>query len=135
VSSFSHEAREALLGYPWPGNIRELENVVERCMLFTDGSVVELDHLPPELRGAQGALTSSVSAAPLGGDACSTPLPLDAGLKETVREATAKLERELIVRALEQNGGNVTRTARLLKISRKGLQTKMKELGLRGADR
>ena len=49
----------------------------------------------------------------------------------TVKEATAKLERELIVRALDQTKGNVTHAARLLKISRKSLQTKMKELGLR----
>ena len=48
-----------------------------------------------------------------------------------MREATARIERELIERALRQTGGNVTHTARLLKISRKSLQTKMKELGLR----
>jgi DNA-binding NtrC family response regulator len=52
-------------------------------------------------------------------------------LKELVREAAAKVEKDLIVRALQQTGGNVTHTARLLKISRKSLQTKMKELGLR----
>jgi len=48
-----------------------------------------------------------------------------------VKQATAKLEKQLIERALEQTGGNVTHAARLLKISRKSLQTKMKELGLR----
>ena len=57
----------------------------------------------------------------------------EGGLKEQVRLAAAKVERELIVRALHQTGGNVTHTARLLKISRKSLQTKMKELGLREA--
>jgi DNA-binding NtrC family response regulator len=55
----------------------------------------------------------------------------DVGLKATVREVTARLEKELIERALKRTGGNVTHTARLLKISRKSLQTKMKELGLR----
>ena len=50
---------------------------------------------------------------------------------EAVREATAKLERELIVRALDQTDWNVTHAAKVLKISRKSLQTKMKELGLR----
>jgi DNA-binding NtrC family response regulator len=54
-------------------------------------------------------------------------------LKEKVREAAARIERDLIVRALEQTAGNVTHAARLLKISRKSLQTKMKELGLRDA--
>ena len=53
------------------------------------------------------------------------------GLKAQVREATAKLERELIVKALAQTSTNVTQAARLLKISRKSLQIKMKELGLR----
>jgi DNA-binding NtrC family response regulator len=53
------------------------------------------------------------------------------GLKEQVKAAMNRLERELIQRALDQTAGNVTHAARLLKISRKGLQLKMKELGLR----
>jgi DNA-binding NtrC family response regulator len=53
------------------------------------------------------------------------------GLKEQVRAARTRIERELIVRALEQTSYNVTHAARILKISRKGLQLKMKELGLR----
>jgi DNA-binding NtrC family response regulator len=53
------------------------------------------------------------------------------GLKEKVKAATSRIERELIVRALDQTSNNVTHAARLLKISRKGLQLKMKELGLR----
>jgi DNA-binding NtrC family response regulator len=62
------------------------------------------------------------------------PAPSDApsdGLKEQVKAAMSRLERDLIVRALHQTQGNVTHAARLLKISRKGLQLKMKELGLR----
>ena len=56
------------------------------------------------------------------------------GLKEQVKAAMSRLERELIQRALDQTAGNVTHAARLLKISRKGLQLKMKELGLRERD-
>jgi DNA-binding NtrC family response regulator len=52
-------------------------------------------------------------------------------MKEIVRQATAELERDLIVRALDDTHGNVTHAARKLKISRKSLQLKMKELGLR----
>ena len=55
----------------------------------------------------------------------------EGGLKEHVKVAMSRLERELVGRALQQTGGNVTHAARLLKISRKGLQLKMKELGLR----
>jgi DNA-binding NtrC family response regulator len=52
-------------------------------------------------------------------------------LKDIVRAETSRVERELIVKALEETGGNVTQAARLLKISRKSLQMKMKEFGLR----
>jgi DNA-binding NtrC family response regulator len=55
-------------------------------------------------------------------------------MKEIVRQAQAELERELITRALEETGGNVTRAAKRLQISRKSLQVKMKELGLRDAE-
>jgi DNA-binding NtrC family response regulator len=53
------------------------------------------------------------------------------GLKDIVRMKAAELERDLIVKKLDETGGNVTRAARLLQISRKSLQTKMKEFGLR----
>jgi DNA-binding NtrC family response regulator len=56
-------------------------------------------------------------------------------LKDIVRAETSRVERELIVKALEETGGNVTQAARLLKISRKSLQMKMKELGLRERDK
>jgi len=121
-------ATEKFLAYGWPGNIRELENVIERCLLFTDGDHIEIGDLPEELRGGfsrAAVRPMSESHAP-----ASTPQETP-GLKEAVREATSRVERELIVKALEQTGGNVTHTARLLKISRKSLQTKMKELGLR----
>ncbi len=116
-----------LLVYPWPGNIRELENVVERAVLFCDGLELRESDLPGELREAAAL---SVSTTPLP-PAANEPSALVDGLKEQVKAAMSRLERELIVRALEQTGGNVTHAARLLKISRKGLQLKMKELGLR----
>ncbi|MCP4599584.1 MAG: hypothetical protein GY847_03430 [Proteobacteria bacterium] len=59
------------------------------------------------------------------------PEEIGGGLKDKVKAATANLERQRINKALEQTGRNVTRAARLLKINRKSLQTKMKEFGLR----
>jgi two-component system, NtrC family, response regulator AtoC len=118
TSAFSDEARDALVNYSWPGNIRELENVIERCVLLSDSDVIELGNLPLELRSvAQEEVQEDDNE--------------HGGLKDKVREATARLERDLIVKALAQTGNNVTQTARLLKISRKSLQIKMKELGLR----
>jgi nitrogen regulation protein NR(I) len=126
------EALEAMMAYGWPGNIRELENVVERTVLLTEGNTIRARDLPPEIQRALGRAAGGGAAAvdvaeseeDVVGDA-------HGGLKEQVREATARLEKELIVRALAQTGGNVTQAARLLKISRKSLQIKMKELGLR----
>jgi two-component system response regulator AtoC len=128
-------ALEKLAAYAWPGNIRELENVVERAVLFADGSTIREQDLPEEVRTAPAATSqraSDPSSAPSsdpGGD--EEGGASSDGLKERVKAAMSRLERDLIERALQQTQGNVTHAARLLKISRKGLQLKMKELGLR----
>jgi DNA-binding NtrC family response regulator len=103
---------------------------MERSVLFADGPLIQASALPDSLR-ERGAQTSPPIAAvgPLG----SIAAPSGASMKEIVRQAQAELERELIARALDETGGNVTRAAKRLQISRKSLQVKMKELGLRGA--
>lgn len=124
VEGISPEALDVLSRYPWPGNIRELENVVERTLLFADGATIEADGLPPDLRESSG----TIPPMPI------PPIHLPAGetgLKDVVRETTSRLEREYISRALEETGSNVTQAAKLLKISRKSLQNKMKQFGLR----
>ena len=121
MKGLDQQALDAVTRYGWPGNIRELENVIERCVLFADGDVIGLADLPEEI-------TSRPSSPP----SVTTPgAGADISLKDIVKQATAELERDLIMQALDQTGGNVTRAARLLKISRKSLQIKMKELGLR----
>jgi two-component system response regulator AtoC len=130
VTGIEPEALSVLLDHPWPGNIRELENVIERAVLFCDGEQLRPRDLPSELhRTPEPPLAAPTAKQP----APQSPTASD-GLKEQVKAAMSRLERELIVKALEQTGGNVTHAARLLKISRKGLQLKMKELGLRERD-
>jgi DNA-binding NtrC family response regulator len=132
ASSIAPEARDALVNYAWPGNIRELENVIERCVLLSDGDVIQLQNLPPEVRAAlSGSPVSSPPGPVSDDDEGDGDGAASGGLKEQVREATARLEKDLIVKALTQTGQNVTQAAKLLKISRKSLQIKMKELGLR----
>jgi two-component system, NtrC family, response regulator AtoC len=117
VRRVAPDAMAALLEHPWPGNIRELENLMERTVLLSESDTIHLDELPSLRRG-----TPAVSGSE----------DLDAmGLKEYVRVHTAKLERVRIRRVLEAEDGNVTRAARRLGISRKSLQTKMKDYGLR----
>jgi len=105
------EALEALVGYAWPGNVRELESVVERTLLLADGDVVRLDDLPPavRMRGGAGAPGLPIEIPDDG-------LDLDG------------LERSLILRALDKCGGNVTRAARLLGLSRRTLQYRLEKI-------
>jgi DNA-binding NtrC family response regulator len=104
---------------------------MERSVLFADGPRIEASALPDTLRERGAAAPVPIAAVgPLGAIAA----PSGASMKEIVRQAQAELERELITRALEETGGNVTRAAKRLQISRKSLPVKMKELGLRDAE-
>jgi len=163
VTGIAPEAVQRLAIYNWPGNIRELENVMERTILFCEGPEIRLENLPPELlhlgptalaedsgrvtgpgMAAVGATAPGLPGAagpasptpmslpsPLGSTPAAAPPSAASSLKEAVRAETERVERELIQRALDETGGNVTQAARKLKISRKSLQTKMKEFGLR----
>jgi DNA-binding NtrC family response regulator len=131
VTSIAPDAIERLVAHSWPGNIRELENLMERTVLFCEEPQIRVSDLPPEI--SQLAPLPAPVAAPGEAAAALTAAGLAAGsLKEAVRAQTERVERELIQRALDETGGNVTQAARKLKISRKSLQTKMKEFGLRG---
>jgi len=136
VQGVESDALEALSAYHWRGNIRELENVMERAVLFCDAPRLRIEDLPAEVRGVgEGSPLGAGGVADPWGDVApwaNMPLPrAEGGLKEHVKVAMTRLERDLVSRALAQTKGNVTHAARLLKISRKGLQLKMKELGLR----
>ncbi len=125
VTAIDPACLEILRAHSWPGNIRQLENVLERMVLMGDGQTLRVadlsdDLLPPSYRAG--------IAAPEGG------VPGEgARFKEIVRHQTQTLERELIEKALDETSGNVTRAAEKLGLSRKGLQLKMKELGLKRA--
>jgi DNA-binding NtrC family response regulator len=128
VRGLSEGAFARLTTYDWPGNIRELENVIERAVLFSEGDEVTADELPNALRGS----AEPHRREPEPPAEAPSPARLPVGpLKEIIRRHTHSLERDLIGRALEETGGNVTRAARRLEISRKSLQNKMKDFGLR----
>ena len=130
VTEVTDAGLSQLMGYHWPGNVRELENVLERTILFCDGPVIEAGDLPDEMRrdGVPGAVRPAAAGAV---PAAPVDTSFETSLKEIVRAETTRVERNLIVAALEETGGNVTHAAKRLKISRKSLQNKMKELDLR----
>ncbi len=139
ITGIAEDALAALEAHTWPGNIRELENVLERTILFTKGDRIERTDLQlglgPDLpRTVTNDVTNSsqpLPILPIGDDEDGDATETSGSLKDAVRVETARVERELIVKALDETGGNVTQAARLLKISRKSLQMKMKEFGLR----
>ena len=157
LDALAPDALERLRRHTWPGNIRELENLLERTVLFCDHPIIQVADLPDDLLGTTdhpAVPVAEASAAGTAGSAASegaaaTPetggvparegseapsQPVGGSLKEAVKAETVRVEREMIVRALDETGGNVTRAAKLLQISRKSLQIKMKELGLRRVD-
>ncbi len=124
IENISEEALMLLQAWPWPGNIRELENMMERVLLFADGPRIEAKDLPEGVRGGMQAVPSQPSGAV-------APAPGETPLKDFLKQKQAEIEKSFIVQALAKTEGNVTRAAKLLQISRKSLQTKMKEFGLR----
>jgi DNA-binding NtrC family response regulator len=103
-ATFGPEATERLLAYPWPGNVREVANVLERALLLARGQpAIAVEHLPGEFRARAGI-----------GDRRHTPMTLDA------------LEHQHIERSLRYHGGNRTRAAKELGISRATLINKIK---------
>jgi DNA-binding NtrC family response regulator len=107
-----------LMAYHWPGNVRQLENAIERAVAFTAGrSHIDVGDLPAEIQQAQEAALSSAVVLPEDG------VDLDAFI--------ANVERELIQRSLERTGGNKGQAARLLSLKRTTLVEKLKRLDRR----
>jgi DNA-binding NtrC family response regulator len=128
--SFSPEALKHLRSQRWPGNVRQLENFVERLVLLTDGSVIQLADVERELVEHPRFVTQStgssdrtdVDGASNGDGASSSALAL--------AEAVRRAETESLVRALSVSDGNRSAAARILRVSRATLYNKMKELGI-----
>ncbi|KAF0219001.1 MAG: two-component system NtrC family response regulator [Geobacteraceae bacterium] len=108
------DALKALMNYRWPGNIRELENCIERGMVLCEGETMELGCLPEKLRGAATGDRGPV-------------VPPDS---LSLKLAEELLEKDFIRRALEKTGGNRTHAARLLEISHRALLYKLKDYGM-----
>lgn len=114
--AISQEAIEKLVEYEWPGNIREMENIVEQMAVLCQGGVIGLEDIPLSLRKKIALGPAAEETAPLG----------HVSLDQAVRD----LERKLISQALDQSGHIQTRAARLLGISRRILKYKMDALGI-----
>jgi transcriptional regulator with PAS, ATPase and Fis domain len=114
---FDEHVLNALAQYAWPGNIRELKNVVERAVVLSKGQPIRIEHLPREMTDRSGE-----SPNPDDGTERMRPASID-GLKEEL----SALERERIERALAEAAGNQTKAAKILGISRRTLLKRLDE--------
>jgi two-component system, NtrC family, response regulator AtoC len=115
VRGIDDRAREALLGYPWPGNVRELSHVIERAVLWSREPILAVQHLSlPALSPAGGDGNREVPAA------------------EIPEGDLGQWERSMIERAMREAGGNQTKAAQRLGITRDTLRYRLKKFGLQG---
>ncbi len=136
VKSMSPEAMICLKDYNWPGNIRELENIVERCVVITEDDIIDADSLPPEIASYTPSSENDScvdntqpagSAAVSGGAAYTLQGAAASKTADSLSSAIDDREREVIVKALKENGGNKTKTALALGISRRSLHRKIQK--------
>ena len=111
------ESLDFLCGYEWPGNIRQLENMVERCMVMVPGDRIEVQDLPPEIRDEETQLKSAVDL-----------LPVELNLADTID----KLEAALVRRALARADFVQVKAADSLGLSKSLLQYKLRKYGITG---
>ncbi|GBD94347.1 transcriptional regulatory protein ZraR [bacterium BMS3Abin05] len=118
IQSVSQEALQMLFAYSWPGNIRELENVVYRAMLFADGSVIQPRHLPEEIQ-------EEVSRRKI--EVPQTKEELLQAKKNLKEQVIGELEKHFIENALQQNDWNISKTARSVGMDRRQLQNMIRK--------
>ncbi|MBI4961591.1 MAG: sigma-54-dependent Fis family transcriptional regulator [Desulfovibrio sp.] len=117
VQGFTSEAMDSLTGYEWPGNVRQLQNVVERCVVLASGELIGVEDLPAEVRDEETQYKSAVDL-----------LPVQINLGETLE----KIEAALVRRALARTDFVQVKAAEMLGVSKSLLQYKLKKYNIAG---
>ncbi|MGK9369350.1 sigma-54-dependent transcriptional regulator [Melioribacter sp. Ez-97] len=116
VKGVTKKALKLLYDYDWPGNVRELENTIERCIILTDGDLIDTDVLPPSI--TSGEVTASLPSNGILFDDNSPIIPLE------------KLKEEAIKHALKVTDGNIVEASKKLKIGRATLYRLMEKYNI-----
>ena len=114
VVGIESRALEALMNYKWYGNVRELENTIERAIVLTDRENIEMENLPLEIQHFQ----EEILLEPLAEE------------EYSIKKSSKFLEMNLIKKALKKTKGNHTHASKLLEISHRALLYKIKEYGI-----
>jgi two-component system response regulator AtoC len=118
IKRVAPEAMKVLMEHYWKGNVRELENCIERALVLTESDAVDLEALPDGMRVSPGQSESTHALPQITDDNLS------------IKQRTRALEIALILKALKKTSGNRTRAAKVLEISHRALLYKLKEYGL-----
>lgn len=121
TKALDYEAMEAMTRYPWPGNVRELKNLIERLVIMVPTKVIARSQLPLSITSLQSSTTAT-------GDPASHESSLAAA--DTFRQAREEFEKEFILRKLEENDWNVSRTAESIEMERSNLHRKIRGYGI-----
>ena len=113
LKKFSPEAVEAMIRYPWKGNVRELKNIIERLLIMTDKDAIDKKDLPDQVRG-EGQIS----------------LP-DAAKVQTLKDFRDLAEKDFILAKLEENNWNISQTAREIDTPRSNLYKKLEQYGIK----
>ncbi len=122
VRSIARDALQRMMDYHWPGNVRELRNAIEHAFVTVSGDTISLFDLPLEIRTSESAAASTTVPA---GKSKSQKPSLASELTPEQQQ-----DREAVVKALEETGGNKTAAAKLLGVSRVTMWKKAKKYGL-----
>ncbi|HWR38167.1 MAG TPA: sigma 54-interacting transcriptional regulator [Patescibacteria group bacterium] len=117
ILGYDHDAYELLRQYDWPGNVREMKNVIERAVIMNTGNIIFAEDLPEKLTERGNAAKRFIPEAPAAGGV-------------TLKEMMKNVERQFIREVLENYRGNTAKAARELGISRRSLQYKIQEYQL-----
>jgi DNA-binding NtrC family response regulator len=122
IAGFTAAALHALQAAPWPGNVRQLENIVERAVVFCAGRTIGIDDLPPTIQRPDPSLIQ-LPVDTMGSDGTAIPMQL--------KDALGAAEKRILEQALQHCGGNRERAARTLGINRSTLFAKLRRYGVR----
>jgi len=142
AKAMTEEASRALEAYDWPGNVRELENVIHRALVVSKGDAILSGDLPPEVskqprtEGREAGAALSTTAPPMAGAPAASDISAIAQTLFQLARGDSKLkvipflEREMVIHALKETGGNQVQAAKILGITRATLRKRVEKFGI-----